>query len=287
MQVATLVVLTGTFSVVTAALLIHENLDRVLTHWGDSIRMSVFLKEEDPQNAELLEKIRNQEGVENYEYISKSQAAALFKEQVKGYVPDLFVTENFDNPLPASFEIKFSADWSMGKFSQLVKFAEELTKVKAVEDVSYGQGWVKNYASIVDKFNASSGLLILVLLMGSLFVIGNSIRSSINQRSDEIEVLELIGSTPWFIRAPYMFEGALMGLFSSVLALMATWVLYRWQIQTIDSGIGIWGGDHKVQFLSLQLQFYVVATGVFFGWLGSFLCVAHLSSGWIAQKGEV
>ena len=286
MQMATLVVLTGTFTIVCISFLIHQNLNKVLTQWGDSIRMSVFLKQETSENDNLIKKIEKFEGVDSFEYISKDSAAKLFKEQVRSYVPDLLFDTDFQNPLPASYEVKFNKDWSRDKFNELASFARELLSDDNVEDVSYGQSWVKNYATVVDKFNKSSWLLILILLSGSLFVIGNSIRSSISQRREEIEILELIGSTTWSIRAPYLFEGFLLGLISSVLSLVITYLVYTWQLRVFDSGVGILGGTYAMGFLSIQKQFLVLLIGSLFGVVGAHFCVARINSGWAALQAE-
>ncbi|MCB0391507.1 MAG: ABC transporter permease [Bdellovibrionales bacterium] len=286
MQLATLVVLTATFTVIGISILIYQNLNTVLTQWGDSIRMSVFLKEENPEDLSLIEKFKSFSGLENYEYISKQDAANLFKKQVKNYVPDLLFNDEFENPLPASFELKFNKNWSNEKVTELAKFAQELVGLDNVEDVSYGQGWVKNYATVVDKFNKSSWFLVLILLFGSLFVIGNSIRSSISQRRDEIEVLELIGSTTWSIRAPYLFEGFLLGIISSMISLMVTYGIYKWQLLVMDSGLGILGGKHSLNFLTVDIQLLIILVGGIFGLIGSYICVAKINNGWAADQVE-
>ncbi|MAZ53062.1 MAG: hypothetical protein CMO31_03490 [Trueperaceae bacterium] len=65
----------------------------------------------------------------------------------------------------------------------------------------------------------SGSILIVVLLASALFAIVNSIRAAIAARGEEIEVMRLVGATRRFIRAPFLVEGFLLGLFSSVVTL--------------------------------------------------------------------
>ncbi|MCB0355722.1 MAG: permease-like cell division protein FtsX, partial [Bdellovibrionales bacterium] len=274
------------FTIVSISFVIHQNLNKVLTQWGDSIRMSVFLKEDVEDTQDLVALFKNFNGVDKVDYISKEEAAKLFKEQMNSYVPELIFDSEFQNPLPSSYEIKFNEDWSQLKFNEIANFAQMLLKEPFVEDVSYGQSWVKNYASVVDKFNTSSWLLVVVLLLGSMFVIGNSIRSSISQRKEEIEILELIGSTPAAIRAPYLFEGFLLGFIASLIAIIVSYIIFRWQLEVFDSGVGILGGKKSMEFLTLQKQLLIIFIGSSFGVLGAYFCVTKINNGWAALQAE-
>ncbi|MCB9025703.1 MAG: FtsX-like permease family protein [Bdellovibrionaceae bacterium] len=282
----TVIVLSGTFSVIGISFLIHQNLTKVLTQWGNSISMSVFLDDEFNNSDKLISKIKKSEGVASFEYVSKEKASQLFKDQVESYIPDLVFDSEFKNPLPASYEIKFDRNWSKEKYNEVVRFAKELMDFKGVEEVSYGQNWVENYAAVVDKFNHSSGLLIFVLLTGSLFVVGNSIRNSISQRRDEIEILELIGSTKWSIRIPYIFEGFVLGFIASLISIIVTYLVFNWQLSVIESGVGIVGGQYHLSFLSFKTQFIIVLLGSIFGVVGAYFCVTKLSTGWTAHQAE-
>ena len=276
MQISTMVVLAATFTVMSVSFLIHQNLNQLLTHWGDSISMTLYLKEE-PINMEHIAKIiKEQRGVVNFEYVSKESAAKLFKAQVESYVPDMIFDSDFKNPLPASYEIKFDKNWSKEKYDEVVHFAKELMGIDGVEEVSYGQSWVESYASVVDKFNHSSWVLILVLLSGSLFVVGNSIRNSISQRRDEIEILELIGSTQWTIKKPFIFEGFILGFSASIISLFLSYFIYVWQLQIFDSGIGLIGGQYHLDYLNLTSQILTVLLGSLFGAVGAYFCVLKI-----------
>jgi cell division transport system permease protein len=73
--------------------------------------------------------------------------------------------------------------------------------------------------AIADALRVLGSILIVVLLSSALFAIVNSIRAAITARQDEVEVQRLVGATGAFIRAPFLIEGFLLGLFSAVITL--------------------------------------------------------------------
>lgn len=284
-QITTLSVLTGTFFVIGAFALLHENLDGVLTRWGHEIQMTVFLDDGiEPVALKQLEtKIKQDEQVEKVEYVSKERAAKAFLAQMGTMAPQFLGDEKFGNPLPASLEVSMVSGLSKGSaFDDLVKLASALASEEGVEEISYGQGWVENYASVVQQFGRSSWFVILVLLAGSFLIVGNSIRNSVSQKRDEIEVLELVGATPFRIQAPFVFEGSLFGLMASVLAVGLVYVFFQGQVLISDTSLQFLGLSTKLQFLAPTSVFMILVFGFLSGALGSWLCVRQISTGWTA-----
>jgi len=252
-QSATLTVLVGTYTVVVLTLLIQSNLDGLLSRWGRDVKVSVYLKEGlDQTNVSLMQKRLGQiKGFTQVKYVSKEAALEYFQKRLGSLSPTLAADKNFENPLPASFEVILDSQIAQDILGQLPKIAKELSLSPEVEDVSYGQGWVENYASVLKVFRISSWGLVLVLCLGSLFVVGNSIKSSIMVRREEIEVLELVGATQARIAAPYVFEGALLGFLGAVGALLFSAIIFSWQSKILVSGLGFWGLSDQ---LSLSVQ---------------------------------
>ena len=281
MQVATLAVLVGTYSVVSIFIIAQQNMEDILTRWGSSVKMSVYLddgiNESDKRGIERF--ISKKDVFSKVTYVSKDEAAKKFLSQVTGYSKKLLFNPAFGNPLPASYELDLaSKTGAVTNFGELVELARELMGLSGVDDISYGQGWVENYASSVRIFSVTSWSLILVLLFGSLFIVGNSIRSSISQRRDEIEILELVGATNKYIRAPFIFEGVIMGLVSSTIALIFTYMLFSWQMGVIESSSSFWAMSSQLSFLSISKILLILFIGTVFGALGSYICVNKVSS---------
>jgi len=287
MQAATLSVLTGTFCIVTVFAFLQVNFSRLLAEWGSEVQLMVYLKEGLPEkNVESVRKFLSDVGeFESIRYVDKEEAAREFQKKLGSYAPDLLSDRTFGNPLPASFELKVKTRGkNYSRFNDLAKIADTIQLREGVDEVSYGQSWVDNYASLVKVFEISSIFLVFVLLAGSLFVIGNSIRSAIHERREEIEILELVGATARAIRNPFVFEGAIMGVLASALALASTFIIYSILQRLFSSEVGFWNLVGKIQFLSFGHSLLIIALGAVFGGLGAYICVRRLSTGWAAAE---
>jgi cell division transport system permease protein len=285
MQLATLSVLLGTFTVNSLFVLFHQNLEAILTRWGSEVKVSVYLKDEAPEAdvSRVQNYLKNSEFASKVDYLSKDLAAQRFREKLGQISPGMFTDSEFVNPLPASFEIILKKGIGRNSdYGDLVKFANEVAGFQGVEEVSYGQGWVENYASVLKVFSWTSAFLLFVLLMGGLFVVGNSIRNSVAQRRDEIAVLELFGATKWMIQWPFVFEGMFMGLVAAVLSVVVTYVLFSWQAEILGTNLSFWGFTASLKFLNLARILGIITLGTCLGAVGAYFCVRQVNTGWAA-----
>lgn len=283
--VATFVVLSASFSLIAFMLTVSFNLKRVLTTWGEKVHLAVYL--EDDLSTDSINKLRltieGRSEVSLVEYISKKSAADQFRDQMASYAPELLEDAEFSTPFPASFKVHLKeGQESDTQVQRLESLSTELKKLDGVEDVSYGQSWVKNYASVFKVISSGGVVFGLVLLFGSLFVIGNSIRASINQRRDEIEILELVGASTDSIRKPYVVEGFAMAGIASVVALVANFALFQWETSLMRASFAFARMATEVRFFNLieSLGFLLLAS--FVGGLGAWLTVRSLNDGWAA-----
>lgn len=286
-QLTTAIVLTGAFFIMSNFFLIKTNFDNILTQWGENVQLNVYLgdKATESNRMEIHSKLSQLEEFDSVKFISKDQAAKDFMESMASYAPDLLGDEEFGNPLPASFELSMRASIPVVEHLGVLKSAAERIKnLVGVEEVSYGQGWVENYSQFVAGVKSTSYSVLVLLILGTILVVGNSIKSSISQRMDEIEVLELVGATSKMIRAPYVVEGALMGLFASITAMLVGYLFFQWQLNIVNNELQFLSFAGDVKYFSwLQITMLAFA-GSAIGATGAFLSVRKLNSGWAAAK---
>ncbi len=284
---STMAVLIGVFCVMTICVSAIANLKSIMSHWGKDVQLTVYLKDEvkEAQISKVKSALDELGEFEKVNFISQEQAAQRFQKSMGSYSPKLFSDPAFGNPLPMSFEATLKKGLqSTIQYSRLVALAKSIQTFEGVEEVSYGQGWVENYAGFLKSFDYGSWALLLLLLVGSTLVIGNSIRSSIHQRRDEIEILELCGATGFRIRWPYIFEGAAMGGVAAGLALILTYGIFLWQKQIFGESLFLWGLESEISFLSGFDIFVMLLAGAAMGTVGSFMCVRGLATGWAAAE---
>jgi cell division transport system permease protein len=132
------------------------------------------------------------------------------------------------NPLPASIEVRLREGYRDAKTVELV--AERLRGFGFVDDVRFGREWVQR----LDQLRNVTGLVGLVIGLAfaavAVVIIGVTIRLTLLQRAREITIMRLVGATNWFIRGPFLLEGALKGLLGGLLSLVlcyAGYMLFR------------------------------------------------------------
>jgi cell division transport system permease protein len=152
--------------------------------------------------------------VASVEYVSKDEAIARFRERQaqKGH-EDL--TEYLDtNPLPASLQVTLRDPNVYGNVVEFLKGQSVVDKVDPVE--SY-----VNRLLTVTTILRTAGVVILGLVgLTVLFIIINTIRLAVVARSEEIEIMRLVGASDAFVRWPFIFEGALVGAIGAAVTLV-------------------------------------------------------------------
>ena len=118
--------------------------------------------------------------------------------------------------------------------------------------------------------------MIVVLLAVSIFLISNTVTIGISVRKEEIGVMKYIGATDFFVRAPFVIEGILIGLIGAAIPLITMYFIYEKVVGYILERFG--GFISLLSFLPAQTVFEVltpvsVAMGVGIGFLGSFTTV--------------
>ncbi len=286
-QLTTIIVLTGTYVLISTFFVAKSNIDGVLSSWGEKVRLNIYLTDSatDDDINKIKSKLSKLKKFSPAEYVSKEQAAKNFMASMAQSAPDLLNNSELGNPLPASLELSIKSSTSGAEHLKLLKIAaESIRAFSGVEEVSYGQGWVKNYSDLVSGFKNSSYAFLLLLILGSMLVVSNSIRSSVSQRLEEVEVLELVGATQSMIRTPYIIEGMVLGLITSILAIMGTYLLFLWQQSIIIKEFDLITFGGQFHFLNLMQILGVISLGVSMGAAGSYFSVSKINTGWAAAK---
>ncbi|HVQ47608.1 MAG TPA: permease-like cell division protein FtsX [Gemmatimonadales bacterium] len=171
------------------------------------------------------------------------------------------------NPLPASIEVRLKDGFRDAATVEQV--AQRLRGFGFIDDVRYGREWVQK----LDYLRNITGLVGLVIGLAfaavAVVIIGVTIRLTILQRAREISIMRLVGATNWFIRGPFLLEGALKGLLGGFLSLVlcyAGYLLFR------DKSGGTFAG---LLFFEPQHMVVIVIFGVLLGLAGSLVSVGR------------
>ena len=203
--------------------------------------------------------------VKDVAFVTEEQALARARQELVEFrdaYRDLQV-----NPLPASIEVRLKDGYRDA--ANVERVAQRLRGFSFVEDVRFGREWVRK----LDHLRNITGLVGLVIGLAfaavAVVIIGVTIRLTLMQRAREISVMRLVGATNWFIRGPFLLEGALKGILGGLLSLLlcyAGYLLFR------DSSGGTFAG---LVFFRPEQMLLILVFGFMLGLGGSLVSVGR------------
>lgn len=232
------------------------------------IEVTVFLKKDitTEQKNTLEKKIKENQNIKSYTFETKEMALKKYQAQLGKDYKYLIEGYEKNNPLPESYIIKADKPESVSKIVSI------LSPISGIEEIKDGK-------EIVDKIIAATnalkwvGIGLLILLIGvSLFLIGNTIKIAVFSRRREIGIMKYIGATDWFIRWPFIMEGAVIGIAGAVGADLLLFIGYKYIISNFQ----------KTMIMSTLLQpGYILTTllpcfillGLIIGCIGSVITI--------------
>ena len=167
--------------------------------------------------------------------------------------------------------LSLSNDVSMQ--DSLVTYVESLDGVRRVNRSEVTANTLSGMNKLIGY--ASAGI-IAILLAVSIFLISNTVTIGISVRKEEINIMKYIGATDFFVRAPFVIEGILIGLAGSVLPLAIIYVIYNNVIAYVSTRFSML--SQLLKFLTVDQVFQVLMPisliiGIGIGFFGSFSTV--------------
>ncbi|UXI69114.1 permease-like cell division protein FtsX [Tahibacter amnicola] len=149
-----------------------------------------------------------------------------------------------------------------------------------VDLVQYDAAWRRRLGAILGLGQRAGVILAGLLALGTLLVVGNTVRMDIQSRAEEIAVMQLIGASPGFVRRPFLYTGIWYGLFSGVFALLVV-LAVQWAMAAPVTHL-LESYDHRFVLSGLNPMSgaAVPLISAVLGWLGAMLATArHLAEG--------
>ena len=217
---------------------------------------------------EIGELIGERVEVAKYEFVSAEEAWEEYKEIYFEGNEEAAASFAGDNPLAnsASYSI-YMNDVSMQ--STLVTYLESIDGVREVKQSEMVANTLTDFNSLIGYISVG---IILILLGVAVFLISNTITVGISVRREEIGIMKLIGATDYFVRAPFVVEGIVIGLIGAAIPLGILYVLYQRIVEYIGDKFSSIGS--MVKFLSVDEVFHTLVPvalilGVGIGFIGS------------------
>ena len=246
------------------------NFNHILHKAEEDLSVTCFFVEGTTEEQILQLKVGLEERPEVKEviYVTADEAWESFKAESLGEYADGFT----ENPLEGSDNLEIYLADVTGQ-AGLVEYLQSLEMVR---EVNYSELTANALSGANSLLTYITIAIIAILFLVSIFLINNTIATGITSHKDEIEIMKYIGATDFFVRAPYVFEGLIIGIIGSLIPLGLVYYIYNKAIEIILGRFSIL--SNLLQFLPVQDIFVnlvpiISALGVGIGMLGSMMTI--------------
>ncbi len=243
----------------------------------DKIDITAYFKE-DASEADILkikeEILRMSPDIKKIEYVSKDNALKIFIEKHKdNNVFSKALEEVGQNPFLPSLNITTTG--SALQYEQISNILQTKDYSAFVDKVDFSQkkDTIEKVFTITSGINAFGLILGIILVVVAILVVFNTIKLAVEGSKNEIATMRIVGASNWFIRGPFIVQGAIYGLIAFIICFvfsaLLTYFLYS-KIGVILPGFNIFNYFLSNFWIFLLIQF---GFGVGLGMISSFIVV--------------
>lgn len=265
---ASIIIMCATMFIFGIFFLIGENVNYIISQVQSDQAMQIFINPEATAEQEeaLKQQITSIQYVNTIEYVSKEDAL----NDVKSWSADIGnvlgdLTVDGYNPFKASYVITLTDLTKIEEVEALINGFENVASVQA------GNKTVNTLVNIANGIRTATGIVLILLILISIFIIVNTIKLTVHARRKEISIMKYVGATNGFIRWPFMVEGIIIGVVSALITIIILGFSYDVVAEKIMAGLSSTLPLSLLTFsdmLSMLLTIYIVM-GIGIGAIGS------------------
>lgn len=212
--------LTVALAIVGAYLTLCFNLNQAVSRLSTGAAVTAALQQNlSAQRVQaLVREISLQPEVDKVFFVSKNEALTRFAQQLG---PHRDLLQNLEgNPLPSTVELTLKP--GMGPMDGLLAY---LRKLPGVEEVVTSRPWLHRMDQAARVMREVAAALGLLLFLGVVLLVTNTVRLAIYLRREQLEVMDLVGASALYVRMPFLLEAMLQALLAAALASLLVWGL--------------------------------------------------------------
>ena len=250
----------------------------ILRYFESKPQITVFFNDKaTDHDAQTLQKtLEETEKTSSIKYVSKQDALKIYQEQNKN--DPLLLEMVTADILPASLEVSAREPKYLQDLEPVIKQAAN------IEEVVYQRDVVESLLRWTNAIRIVGGILAAFLGVNALLVIMTVINMKIALKRDEVEVLNLVGASRWYIRSPFLLEGGFYGAIGAGVAAVVIDGLLMWLRPILEGFLGVipmlntlLASATSVAFLLLLCGFSaaLVLLGFLLGSIGSLIALGR------------
>ena len=265
---ASIIIMCATMFIFGIFFLIGENVNYIISQvqWDQALQIFINPAATTEQEEELKQQISSIQYVNTIEYVSKEDAL----NDVKSWSADIGnvlgdLTVDGYNPFKASFVI------TLTDLTQIDEVEAQINGFENVASVQAGNKTVNTLVNIANGIRTATGIVLVLLILISIFIIVNTIKLTVHARRKEISIMKYVGATNGFIRWPFMVEGIIIGIISALISIIILGFSYDFVAEKIMEGLSSTLTLNLLTFsdmLSMLLTIYIII-GIGIGAIGS------------------
>jgi cell division transport system permease protein len=204
--------------------------------------------------------------VTHVKFVTKEEALTQFKADPSNVV----LAQQIDgNPLDAKLEVRVA---NLSDVAAIDTLARRWPGVDPTDPTNYQGDFVNRMLGLSQWLGLAGVGLLAILVVVSIVIVMNTIRTAVYHRRKEIEVMKLVGATEWFVRGPFVLEGVMTGLIAAAFALALLVIAYQPAVDRFRSDIAFIPLSYDPAFVA-SLARDLLLGGAFLGALGSYIGV--------------
>jgi cell division transport system permease protein len=250
-------------------LLVGHALSQVLDGFRDKVsEMSVNVADGTPLTSvyAFQTQLQSDPRVASVTFITKDQALKQFEQDPNNAV---LIEQVQGNPLDAKLQVQVK---NLGDVGAIDALARQWPGVDPTDPTNYQGDFVNRMLQLSQWLNVAGVGLMAILVVVSVVIVMNTIRTAVYHRRKEIEVMKLVGATEWFVRGPFVLEGVMTGLIAASIALALLVIAYPPAVLRFSSDIPFIPLSFDPLFISSLARDLLVG-GALLGALGSYIGV--------------
>lgn len=234
---------------------------------NDYDSIEIFLEDETTREEAnvIIDDLKGRDGVDDVFYKSREEALADFRARwgENAYLLDTLT----ENPLPNSVVIMIS------DLDEAENIAEQAGTYDGIEDVKFYKDTVDKLLGATRFIQIAAVVVMIFLIIVSVVVVSNTIKLTVINRANEINIMKYIGATNWFVRGPFLGEGIIIGIISAGISVGLSALIYSRLVDVIgDQIFSVLSVPMvPVGFLVFNFTWIFLALGISIGACGSMI----------------
>ena len=212
---ASLMIMCATMIIFGIFFIIGENINYFIAEIESAQGIQVYINNDanEEEIKEIGQKIKELNGVNTVEFVSKEDALNQMKEKFK---EKEYLLEGYEqnNIFPASYVVTLT-DLSLSGQVQ-----KDISQLQNIKKITSRDETVTTLINLAKGVRIVTGAILILLVVISIFIISNTIKLTVHARRKEISIMKYVGATNGFIRWPFIVEGILIGIMAGMISIV-------------------------------------------------------------------